>query len=389
MKKYITHKPSLRSKATADDESVTSEDPELQDFDPKIGREGPIPNDNKSARRTCLFLTTCNLIAACVAITLLVTLYYIPHRQQATRTIRSSLPASISNVVVFGDSWSDTGNVYDASNGEIPKSPPYWEGRYSNGKIYVDFLQDHFGPKTAIDNYAWGGATTDSSIIEAYSSFLDRAVPSVDEQIAVYLNKKSSLTTDDAQPSLYILASGYNEYWWWVRRNFDEAAEETPLADIAMLVHQVTTAIVDSLALLGSGNSNGADQDHFVVFNLPPMHDFPEAVGYSQSKLLVYKVITDMHNQLLSEKLLALQEKSVKFTSVHLLDLHSFCEDVLENPLAYGFASIPDQQAPCLSDTNDICADPFGSVFWDLYHPTTHFHYQMSREILKILGQSE
>ena len=37
-----------------------------------------------------------------------------------------------SELVVFGDSLSDTGNLYAASGG-FPPSPPYFDGNFSNG----------------------------------------------------------------------------------------------------------------------------------------------------------------------------------------------------------------------------------------------------------------
>ena len=38
-----------------------------------------------------------------------------------------------SDVVAFGDSLSDNGNLYKATG--FPP-PPYWEGRYTNGRVH-------------------------------------------------------------------------------------------------------------------------------------------------------------------------------------------------------------------------------------------------------------
>lgn len=39
--------------------------------------------------------------------------------------------AAIDQLYVFGDSLSDTGNTYKATQGIIPPSPPYFQGRFS------------------------------------------------------------------------------------------------------------------------------------------------------------------------------------------------------------------------------------------------------------------
>src|SRR5437660_8377950 len=48
----------------------------------------------------------------------------------------------ITQMVVFGDSLSDVGNVY-AATGSPPA--PYYPGRYSNGPIWVERLAANLG----------------------------------------------------------------------------------------------------------------------------------------------------------------------------------------------------------------------------------------------------
>jgi len=51
---------------------------------------------------------------------------------------------------------SDVDNVFDATG--IPPSPPYFQGRASNGPVWVEYLANNLG--TASTNLAFGGATT-------------------------------------------------------------------------------------------------------------------------------------------------------------------------------------------------------------------------------------
>ena len=69
---------------------------------------------------------------------------------------------AFSSFYVLGDSLSDVGNAYDAPFTEIPESPPYWHGRFSNGPVWADRVAGAFkaeGVRT--DNLAWGGALAD------------------------------------------------------------------------------------------------------------------------------------------------------------------------------------------------------------------------------------
>src|ERR1700754_1440974 len=74
-----------------------------------------------------------------------------------------------NRIVVFGDSLSDNGNLY-ALTGQ-PTSPPYFQGRFSNGPVFTELLGFTVGrytagaPVTGSVNYAFGGARTDNSAL--------------------------------------------------------------------------------------------------------------------------------------------------------------------------------------------------------------------------------
>jgi len=58
------------------------------------------------------------------------------------------LPASAqrySQLVVFGDSLSDTGNLFALSGGLFPPPSDYYRGRYSNGILWVEHLAPKLG----------------------------------------------------------------------------------------------------------------------------------------------------------------------------------------------------------------------------------------------------
>ncbi|MBJ04171.1 MAG: hypothetical protein CMB65_05690 [Euryarchaeota archaeon] len=82
---------------------------------------------------------------------------------------RNSMSPQYSEMFIFGDSLSDSGNTYSAFG--TPESPPYWQGRYSNGKNWVDFTGDWVGFSNVAgrggstgNNRAFGGAATGNGL---------------------------------------------------------------------------------------------------------------------------------------------------------------------------------------------------------------------------------
>src|SRR5262245_14581793 len=102
-------------------------------------------------RRSCLY--------ALVALSL--TALLLPSSAQARNPL--------TEVVVFGDSLSDTGNLFLASGGTVA-TPPYFNGRFSNGPVWVEVLADKLGldaPTPSVlggTNFAFGGAETGAGL---------------------------------------------------------------------------------------------------------------------------------------------------------------------------------------------------------------------------------
>lgn len=84
----------------------------------------------------------------------------------AVSTAGAAGAQSYNRLVVFGDSLSDNGNLFLATGGATPASPPYFQGRFSSGPVFTERLgfnaSNFMGPVTGSINYAFGGARTDS-----------------------------------------------------------------------------------------------------------------------------------------------------------------------------------------------------------------------------------
>src|SRR5690242_7531767 len=74
-----------------------------------------------------------------------------------------------TGIVAFGDSLSDAGNVFIATNGQLP-APPYFNGHFSNGPTWVEDLSQALGLGTLRPSlaggtdFAYGSAITGNSV---------------------------------------------------------------------------------------------------------------------------------------------------------------------------------------------------------------------------------
>ena len=62
-----------------------------------------------------------------------------------------------SGLVVFGDNMADAGRQFAATGGALPQSPPYFQGRWSNGLLWTERLAPKLGfAFNAADSFAAG-----------------------------------------------------------------------------------------------------------------------------------------------------------------------------------------------------------------------------------------
>ena len=163
-------------------------------------------------------------------------------------------------LVVFGDSLTDTGNnlFILGTTSQAPYQPiprePYEGGRYSNGKVWVDFLAKELelrrGKKPALlnpknDNYSFGGART-----------VGGEVPTVSDQVGLFLQTNGFEVSGD---TLFVFNFGGN--------NVRSILEQTPgVVDIPTYVDALG-ANIDLLVSLGA--------KHILVTNSPDIGLIP------------------------------------------------------------------------------------------------------------------
>lgn len=291
----------------------------------------------------------------------LVLLCLLPFRAWAAR---NSTP-TIQHIYAFGDSLSDPGNVFSASvlvAGAGLPPPPYFEGRFANGYIWVDYLAERLGlhlspivqlqDRRSAISFAYGGATSGSENV------INTALPGLLQEIEQF---QQFITPDKLSPdSLYTLWIGANDYLPDSLSNTSSGSEFTLQEQSSQSVENIVTAI---RSLYGLGARR------FMVSNLPALGATPRARSLGQETARRLNQITQQHNQSLDRQLNSLEQT---LPDLHLIRLN--VEQLFEQAVQGQFA-FTNVENPCFNrTTKQVCANPDQYLFWDALHPTTAAH---------------
>ncbi len=239
----------------------------------------------------------------------------------------------ITGIVAFGDSLSDVGNTFIADG--IPP-PPYYQGHYSNGPIWLEYLANSLGvpaPTASLaggTDYAWGGAETGSG--PSYEG-----TPNIGSQISTYLASNTPLSTQ-----LITIWGGAND--------FLNGGVTNPAVPVANLISEITT-----LAAAGG--------KQFLVPNHPLLGDLPATNTLPQANRDALNFLTLTFDSMLYSQLNQLQGKLG--ITIHQVDIDSVFQNIIANPGAYGLTNVTDS---AIADGN---LSGKGYLFWDTVHPTT------------------
>ncbi len=264
-------------------------------------------------------------------------------------------------IVVFGDSLSDTGNIFRASGGTFPPFP-YFEGRFSNGPIWIDQLASklNFKPNQVL-NFAFGGATT-GRLNTGSNSFIK--LPGLLDEVDAFTATKAQ----GANPkSLYVVFAGANDF----RSLPPTLLQGLALGNLQSFIG-LYGAIVQSVQNIATAVTNLAVQGAgtIAVANLPNLGRIPEVLQAGGS--LIGTAYTIGFNIVL-EKTLAQLENNLRARSLNVdivqVDLFSVGEAIAKRPQEFGITNLTD---PLLGKSNPT--NPQGFFYWDGLHPTTQGH---------------
>lgn len=305
-------------------------------------------------------------------------------------------------VVVFGDSLSDTGNVF-AVTGELNR-PPYGEldasripsvpyalgaGRFTNGPTWVDIaareasLEQDVRPALRARrpgrNYAFGSARAGVPLQPDSALHLS-------DQVARFLaDVNGSISEDD----VIVMFIGSNDVADAVRVL---AIDPTGLSSVGGVVTAIASVSENLSALVAAGARN------FLILNVPdiglipalrPPLAPPGLTGIATCWTLLFNLGTPLPAGCpglppglpgLDDVVAALGAHSDVY--VKLIDTFTFASSIVADPRRYGLRNVTDTCVqPNVAPYH--CARPDSYFFWDGVHPTRAVHRLLADEVMR------
>ena len=276
--------------------------------------------------------------------------------------------SGIDAIYAFGDSLSDTGNLYIGTGGALPLSP-YVGGQFTNGNVWLqDFASDiGVGPVAPSlaggTDYAYGGAET------GVTSF-NMAIPQTDLLGTTGQLAQFSATHPTADPNaLYTIWIGSNDLGDII------ASAPTPLqtaVDLGIVAGNIDTAI-NTLA--------GAGAKNFLILTVPDLGKTPDSLAGGPLASATASALSAAFDATLVNGGGAIPSLAtlagLDSVDISVLNTYSLLDDLVGDPSAFGFTNVT---SPCytgtvygfsdIGDPGTVCANPNRYLFWDGEHPT-------------------
>jgi outer membrane lipase/esterase len=276
---------------------------------------------------------------------------------QETRTAEQLF----TSVTVFGDSITDSGNIPALTgNFDETPSPPYFNGRFSSGPVFVELFPARLGVSAAnVRNFAIGGATfgdiTISAILGDNPAIANRGVAS---QVRDFVSSGARFGRLD----LVQINAGNNDFGAALLTNPPETW------------NSVMTAAADAAgedfgrsvrALQGIGASQFLVQTTLSVQGIP---NFDDPAIHAADAVYVPR---------LNANLVAEINRAARPGDIfYVLDTRTLVLDAIANPAKYGFTDVT---TPCLDEVaGTVCTDEATRLWWDGQHPTARGHRMLA-----------
>jgi outer membrane lipase/esterase len=252
--------------------------------------------------------------------------------------------------VAFGDSLTDPGNLYAATGNTFPPSPPYFDGRFSNGPTWAETFADAFTAASRNSaNFAYGGANAVPN---------GDAVPDLPLQLGIF----ASLL-----PPGFLGARPLASLWFGANDIFNYLDQTTTtLAGAVAVAEDAADAVADGAFALAFGGITDV-----LLFNLPDLGSIPRFALFDQPDAGNATAATDAFNARLDANADLLRLAGVNVIEI---DIHSLFDALIANPLDFGLTNATQ---PCIEpDFSSICTLPesLDWAFFDQSHPNLVVH---------------
>lgn len=252
---------------------------------------------------------------------------------------------SFTALYAFGDSLTDTGR-------NPPSETGYYQGRYSNGPLWIEYLSAMLGISyNAANNLAISGSTTS----DLASQIAGMPVPA------------------NPQSALYAVWSGANDFLQSTGNGINDAAWSVTISNA---VSNITNAVA-------SLYTTGARE--VIVGNMPNLGQLPAGSSFGAFTNYINTKVQLFNSTLATAVTNLMQSRSE--LRIYLMNANQGFTNVYDSPATYGFTVI---SIGALQDTNltdkSFTGPGANYLFWDPIHPTTKMHAMIGALADELVG---
>lgn len=263
--------------------------------------------------------------------------------------------ARVNKLIVFGDSLSDTQNMFNASQWKLPNGTSWHAGRFSNGPVWAEYVANAL--RLPFYNWAIGGAATDQHLV----------VPGLVQEVDSWREYMDRAPNYRPANTLFVVFAGGND-----------------LVNYGRTPEQAANAVRDSLERLAAAGAT-----RILLVTLPDVSRAPVFATRTDTASVAAQVRD--YNQRLVDAAAAVRARYGATLRLEVFDAYAPFDDLLSRPAQYGF---DDAKRSCLDIPKPSsltymaaqtpradCRDPARFVFWDTLHPTTRTHAWLAERI--------
>ncbi|GFF54188.1 probable 1,4-beta-D-glucan cellobiohydrolase C [Aspergillus udagawae] len=278
-------------------------------------------------------------------------------------TTTTATPTGLKYFITFGDSYSQTGFDIGSTKPSAlnPLGNPSMPGWTTSGGLnWIGFLISKYNTSLTLSyNFAYGGATTNASLVAPYTS----TVLSFIDQVTEFTNSiasKPSYAPWTSKNTLVGVWMGVNDvgnsYW---QSNIDD------------LLTKIMDSYFGQLQILYN-----AGVRNYVLLGVPPIQRSPLMLSQGTSATTAEAAVIAKYNNLIATYLANFKSKNSGVTAT-VVDTQAPFNKALDNPAAYGAAN-----ATCYNSDGTAC------LWFNDYHPGIAIHNLTAQAVASALKGS-
>lgn len=266
--------------------------------------------------------------------------------------------SQINKIVSFGDSISDTGNIYNGSQWLFPNDNSWFLGHFSNGFVWTEYLAEH--KDLPVYTWAIGGAEGEDAYV---------VLTGIGGQIESYLEYMQLSKNYDPKDTLVTFEFGLNDF----------VNDDRTVAEVSDDFTEALETLVE----------NGIE--NMIILNLPDATQAPQFKYNTDGTTDEIREKLIEFNAFIETEVVSYQAQGFNFV---LYDTSTLFDNLIESPESYGLRNATDscldinrsssidylQTHALRSDCSTYGSDTY--LFWGVTHPTTKTHSIIADEII-------